>query len=177
MLSLCSAQDFAAVSVSLWMIFWHVWLLLFSCMFALPVPDWFWRGSPWRKYVVWSSQVLSTSSITQKLPDEWKSNHRSPKQNSLNYSYLLLHGNANNFLWGVTHLFFLFPSLNAIRSGGAGIKKYAASHTRSSKWSYYPCVTFIISHNFRRKYEYFFPFVTSSSLCIRIGWNLTEKIH
>lgn len=86
MLSLCSAQDFAAVSASLWMIVWHVWLLLFSCMFALPVPDWFWRGSPWRKYVVWSSQVLSTSSIIQKLPDEWKSNHSSPKQNSLNYT-------------------------------------------------------------------------------------------
>lgn len=50
-------------------------------------PVWAWLflwGFPWRKYVVWSSQVLFTLSIIQKLPDEWESNHSSPRQNSLN---------------------------------------------------------------------------------------------
>lgn len=42
------------------------------------------EGFPGRKYVVWSSQVLSSLSMTQKLPDEWESNHSSPWQNCLN---------------------------------------------------------------------------------------------
>ncbi len=50
-----------------------------------PVSAWLvLRGFPGRKYVVWSSQVLSSLSITQKLPDEWESNHGSPWQNCLN---------------------------------------------------------------------------------------------
>ena len=43
-------------------------------------PAWTWQvlgGVPGRKYVLWPSQVLSSLSIAQKLPDEWESNHSS----------------------------------------------------------------------------------------------------
>lgn len=49
-------------------------------------PVWAWqalKGFPGRKYVVWSGQVPSSLSITQRLPDEWESNHSSPWQNCL----------------------------------------------------------------------------------------------
>ena len=59
----------AVVSLCLWVIFFFFFFdifCFFSSMFAPSGPDWFWlRRLPWRKYVVWSSHILSTLSIIQ----------------------------------------------------------------------------------------------------------------
>lgn len=70
-------EGFGVANVCFWVLIWHVGLLLFSGVFALSGPDRFWGGFLGGNMWCDPARSLSSLSITQKLPDEWESNHSS----------------------------------------------------------------------------------------------------